>query len=136
VSPVVGSGVGYQLAPDFGDSSNKIITDGFWWAILMEAGITSIILSFLFLWGIVRVLYRYEKKLDKKLGMESVISNYGLAIIVIGVAGNFVNSSLNNQVMHILFYMILGIIISKINIGAKKKKAKKAKKAATYIISD
>jgi hypothetical protein len=115
-SPIIGSGVGYQLSPDFGDSSKKIITDGFWWAILMEAGLIAIALSFSLLAEIVKVLNKRVKLMTKDHNLTVLHYRWGLIVIFIGISGNFINSSLNNQLMNILFYLIIGTIISEINL--------------------
>lgn len=119
MSPIIGSGVGYQLAPDFGDSSRKIITDGFWWAILMEAGLIAIIMSFSILAGIVKLINKQRKRLNPNNHLSKFHQRWGLIVIFIGVSGNFINSSLNNQLMNILFYLIIGTVISEINIIQK-----------------
>lgn len=118
-SPLTGAGVGFQLAPDFGDNSKKLITDGYWWAILIEAGMVAIALTFTILSKIFGIINRYANMMKPDRIESSNFANWGLAVIFIGVSGNFVNSSLNNQIMNILFFLIIGLVLSEINITSR-----------------
>ena len=127
-SPMIGTGLGFQTAPDFGNASHKIITDGFWWAVLLEGGIIGIILVFGLLGLVSWIFYT---ALRNNGGQNSAfvcqLAKWGIAIIGIAILGNFSNSSLNNQVLNITFYLMIGIVLASINIAFRERFAQRSK---------
>jgi len=115
-SPLIGTGLGFQTAPVFGDASRKIISDGFWWALLLEGGIIGIFLLFTLI--IIFCLIFFEA-LRRKNGCSKYsrqLAKWGITFIGIAFLGNISNSSLNNQILNIIFYLMIGTVLAAINI--------------------
>jgi len=123
-SPLIGTGLGFQTAPAFGDSSKKIIGDGFWWAILLEGGILGFLLVFGFLGLIGRTfLIALKNKNSQRSIFVQQLIEWGIVFVGIAVLGNFINSSLNNLSLNIAFYLMIGIVLATINIEFRKRSA-------------
>ena len=116
-SPLVGIGLGFQIAPSFGDASRKIVYDGFWWALLLEGGIVGLLLVWTFLASLSRVLVlELRKDRGGSLPLSRQLETWGLGTIAIAVIGNITNSSLNNQVVNLVFFLLLGTVLASINL--------------------
>ena len=128
-SPIIGTGLGFQTAPAFGNASHKIIADGFWWAVLLEGGIIGFILLFGLLGFVSWVFFTaLRNNGSQNSAFTRQLAKCGLAVIGVAVLGNFSNSSLNNQVLNITFYLVIGIVLAGINIDFRERFAQRSKR--------
>jgi hypothetical protein len=108
--PLFGTGIGYQNAPLFGDSAaHKVITDGFWWAVMLEGGVLGLVLVLALFVILGRALWRLFLLTDSGWAVTGL-----LTLAVTGIAG-FINSSLDNQSANLAIYLLLGICIAASN---------------------
>jgi len=127
-SPLIGTGLGFQIAPAFGDASRKVVSDGFWWAVLLEGGIVGLVLLFGFL-GLTCLLFGFVSLSSAKKipAFTRQLSKWGIAFIGVAVLGNFSNSSLNNQAINVVFYLMIGIVMAAVNVEFSERLNRNAK---------
>ncbi len=117
--PIAGAGVGSQGAS--GDPSKKIITDGYWFQVMLENGVPLGLLYVLFhficpLFALTS-FYRTEDLLLKKLCMAFV------AVSAYFFAASFLNSGFAGRANYISYWLIFGTLIAQYIIVKKSQNA-------------
>jgi len=106
-SPLTGAGLGTQGSSSTG--TNKIITDGYWFGIILELGLP-LFLLFLFIWGLIIRKIKIFHQLFKTSSFN-LFSTIFFSWTVLFIIGNFINTSFD-RINYIIYWLFAGIVIS------------------------
>lgn len=111
-----GLGVGKETSFTY-ESERRIVTDGFWLTLLLDGGLSGVLPLFLFL----MFCYFLARKGVKRLrtAQQHLTADVCTVPLVLAVASNLVNSSLNNVGIMIMFYLSLGLLLRAGDIKAR-----------------
>jgi O-antigen ligase len=112
--PLFGTGIGFQNGPLFGETSHKIVTDGFWWAIMLEGGIIGLALVLVLFFVMARALWNAYKQNGHDWSLIGA-----LTLATLFVTG-FVNSALANQNTSVAVYLLLGLCLATSNFTPER----------------
>jgi O-antigen ligase len=110
--PLAGTGMGSE--GDFVGSTDMIITDGAWWALLLEFGVPlTILIGFMLLITLIPVS-KYVLRADSKKRALAIATLSFHAYIL---PANFINSALLGHISFGLYWVVLGLSFAAANNG-------------------
>lgn len=109
-NPLFGVGIGSQGPSSAIGGTHEIITDGFWFELLLELGIIPFLLYLLFLFYVYVISFRIFLKSNSQT-LKSLSLSF-IAISTFFYIASFINSAFIGKVNFISYWLLFGIILT------------------------